>query len=385
MRAFLFLTFSLVACAAPVPGSRGIDFGIDPTFETGTTDDAAAAAVDLIDSTTHTLRIALPAGQDTRITDAILSAWRAGVDVEVVTDWDQQNDPGILDLMEAEVPLRLANDGLEYFEFALGRDVVFPSEDTVLSSSFICSDRIFFLIANDLGHVDERARFILSGNGQDFTDDLLKEHNQLFGGTDAVSTTAFANPAKSIADPRWLYRMHDGRGLELWFGPQQRLTKRIIDAIYRARANVRVLTDDLSNDGLARALQDKAGLGFDVEVIVGEQFGTNSSALARDFLNSSPDVVRRRIRGPNPTVVIIDTERARDGHYYPARVFSLSHDLVSAKRLYQGDPVKNDQLIDGVLWVVEDELHQGSPRRYSQPLRLAVDLYEDHFARSRGL
>lgn len=385
MRTFLLALPLFIACTAPEPGSRGIDFAVDPTFETGTEDDAALLAIDLIDSAQHTLRIALPAGEDTRITDAIITAWQAGVDVEVVTDWDQQTDPGILDLMEAEVPLKLANAGLEYFEFAIGRDVVYPSEDTILSSSFIAADRIYFVIANDLGHLDGRARLMISGNGQDFTDDLLKEHNQLFGGADATSTTAFSNPAKSIATPRWLYRMHDGRGLELWFGPQQRLTKRIIDAIYRARSNVRVLTDDLANEGLARALQHKAALGFDVEVIVGERFGQNSGAASLDFLRESSDVVRRQVDGPNPTVVIIDTDRARDGHTYPARVFALSHDLISAKRLYQGEPIRTDQLIDGVLWVVEDELHRGSPRRYSEPLRLAVDLYEDHYARSRGL
>jgi hypothetical protein len=149
-----------------------------------------------------------------------------------------------------------------------------------------------------------------------------------------------------------------------------------------ARSSVRVLTDDLANEGLIKALQDKAALGFDVEVVVGPSFGTNSSALARLFANTTPGVRKRRTSEPNPTVVILDAATARDGNAYPARVFSLSHDLISANRLYRGTPVRNDQLIDGVLWVVEDELHRATPSMRSEPLQLAVSLYEDHLARS---
>jgi len=384
MRASILWLTSLLAvgCAAPVPGARGVDFATDAAFLTGTEDDAATLAIDLIDSAENMLRIALPAGEDTRITDAILSAWQRGVDIEVVTDWDQQGDPGIVDLFEAEVPLRLANDGIAYFEFAIGQDITFPSEDTILSSSFVVADRIFWVIANDLGRLDGRGRHAVHGNGQDFGMDLMMEHNQLFGGTDAVATTAFSNPAKSIADPRWLYRLHDGRGLELWFGPQERCTKRIIDAVYMARSNVRILTDDLANEGLIQALQDKAALGFDVEVIVGEAFGSNSSALARAFATTTPGVRKRRTPFGNPTLVILDTEVARDGHPYPARVFALSHDLISANRLYRGTPVRNDQLIDGVLWVVEDELHRANANLRSDALREAIALYDDHLARA---
>lgn len=370
------------ACAAPIPGDRGVDFATDATFTAGDVDDASDLAVDLIDSAESTLQIALPAGQDTRITDAIVGAWQAGVDVEVVTDWDQREDPGIVDLMGAGVPVQLASAGIAYFEFAINQDITFESEDTILSSSFIVADRIYFLVANDLGHLDGRGRLAVHGNGQDFANDLQKEHTQLFGGTDATATTAFSNPAKSIADPRWLYRMHDGRGLELWFGPQERCTKRIIDAIYMARSDVRVLTDDLANEGLIKALQDKAALGFEVEVIVGEGFGQNNSALARLFANSTPDVRKRRTSFSNPTVVILDTGIARDDNAYPARVFSLSHDLISADRLYRGEAVRNDQIIDGVLWVVEDELHGGDPAERGETLSEAMTLYDDHLDRS---
>jgi hypothetical protein len=381
MRTLLPLLVGL-GCAAPIPGSRGADFATDASFLYGSEDEISALAVDVIDSADTSLRIALPAGEDTRVTDAILSAFQAGLDVEVVTDWDRREDAGIAALIDAGIPVTLADDGIAYFEFSINEDIVFSSEDTILSSAFVVADEQRFVIANDLGHLDGRDRHATWGDGQDFANDLVKEHNQLFGGTDAVARTAFSNPAKSIADPRWLYRLHDGRGLELWFGPQERCTKRIIDAVYRARSNVRVLTDDLANEGLILALQDKAKLGFDVEVIVGPSFGTNSSALARLFANDARDVRKRRTDDSNPTIVILDTEPARDGQVYPARVFALSHDLISANRLYRGTPVRNDQLIDGVLWVVEDELHRATPAARSEALAGAIELYEAHLSAS---
>ena len=95
--------------------------------------------------------------------------------------------------------------------------------------------------------------------------------------------TAFSNMQKSIADNRWLYRTQSSLDLEVWLGPQERLTKRIIDAVYGARSSVRVLTNDFANEGLTQALQAKAGHGFNVQVIVGPGMRGSNSALSRFF------------------------------------------------------------------------------------------------------
>ena len=57
--------------------------------------------------------------------------------------------------------------------------------------------------------------------------------------------------------------------MEIWLGPQERLIKRVTDAVYSSRSDVRILTNELADGGLAKALQAKSADGFDVQVVVG--------------------------------------------------------------------------------------------------------------------
>jgi len=379
------LALLLVGCAEP-----DLDAMFTQTTVTsGTRDDVVTAVDDLLLTAEDSVRVALPAGQDTAITDRIVAAWNDGLDVEVTTDFDQVDDPGIQDLLDAGIPVTRTNDGIEYFEFVLGDDVAWDSMDTILSTSFVVVDDMRFVAVNDLGFDHEGTRIILEGRGQDVCDDLVKEHNQLMGNgvdaADATSTTAFDNQAKSIADPRWRYPLRTGAHLEVWFGPQERVTKRIIDAVYAARSDVHVLTDEFANEGLTKALQDKAELGFEVEVVVGPRFGETSERLARLLAQETPDVDKSRVTDERvPTIVLIDLYEARDGWTYPAKAFVLSHDLYSAERLYRSSPVITDQLIDGVLYVFEDADRAG-PDDVSDEVQTLVDVFEDHRSRAGGL
>lgn len=373
------------ACAAPDVG----DFYTTVDVSTGGRADAALAVADLAASAEDSLHVALPAGVDTEVTDPLVAAWDDGLDVEVVTDTDQREDAGIVDLVDAGIPVTFSNDGIDYFEFSINADVSWTSNDTTLSTSFVVADRLRFVAASDLGWDHDGMRVIIQGQGEDLADDLLKEHNQLHGyagqSSDSVSETAYSNTAKSIADPRWMYPLGTGSIMEVWFGPQERVTKRIIDAVYSAKSDVRVLTDDLANEGLVKALQDKAELDFDVEVTVGPAFGTSTSALSRLLEREADDVDKRRVEtGRNPTIVLVDFGVARDGNTYPAKAFVLSHDLYSAERLFRGSEVITDQLIDGVLYVFEDPQHAGDPDSWLPELRTLHDAYEAHAAMAKG-
>lgn len=375
---------ALGACAQPDLDAMFTQLNV----EAGGRAEATATVVDLIDSADDTVHMALPAGEDTAITDALVAAYNDGLDVEVTTDFDQVDDPGIQALLDAGVPTTRTNDGIEYFEFVLGVDVAWDSADTILSSSFVVVDRLEFAAANDLGFDHDGTRVILTGRGEDITDDLVKEHNQLMGNgqdaADSTSTTAFDNQAKSIADPRWRYPLQSGSHVEVWFGPQERVTKRIIDAVYAARSDVRILTDDFANEGLTKAMQDKAGLGFDVEIVVGPRWGSTNSALARLLATTTPDVRKSKVTdGRVPTVVIVDAGVARDGKRYPTRAYFLSHDLYSAERLYRGSPATTDQLIDGVLFVVEDAV--SGRDEVSPELQVFLDVFNEHADRAGGL
>lgn len=318
-------------------------------------DAVVAAFVDLADVASDSLHVALPAGESIALGEAILDAWDRGVEVEVVTDVDRADDAAIDLLLQSEVPVTLADDGIQYFDFNQNVDVSWTSEQTIMSHAFAVADRQRIVAANRAGFLGDEPRVLFRLEGEEIVEDILTEHNQVFGGADAVATTAFDGMAKSVADARWLYRTQSDLDLQIWFGPQERLTKRVIDQVYAARANVWVMTDDFANEGLAKALQDKAAWGFDVKVVVGPGFGSTSSLLS-NLLRQTPDVEKVQVTdaGHLPTIVLVDFQNARDGLKHTSYAYVLTHDLYSAARIYRGAEVVNDQLIDGALWVVSD-------------------------------
>jgi phosphatidylserine/phosphatidylglycerophosphate/cardiolipin synthase-like enzyme len=346
-------------------------------------DGATDKLIRLVDRARDTLRIALPYGQDTVLAEAIIDAWDRGIDVQVVTDvdlaTDPTTDPAIAQILSAGVPTTLADGEVEYFDFALNIDVSWRSQETIMSHGYVIADRDEALVGTGVGQTAPGERVLLALTGEPILEDLLSEHNQVFGGADATSPTAYDGMAKSIADYRWNYQTRSDVMLEIWFSPQERTTKRLIDAVYGARSSVRVLTDEMTNDGLSRALQEKASTGFDVEVIVGPRFGLTSEDLADDLRFETPDVRKRRITEATPvipTLVLVDY----DTQQTEAKAHILTHDLYSAKRIdgFQRTVV-NDQLIDGTLFVLRDA-DEPSPE-----LEALADVYKRYEAISEAL
>lgn len=377
------LLLALAGCSNGDPETSDLFHAVQIQVPT-TAAEADAFFVDLADSATTTLDVALPALETTTITDALVAAHDRGVEVAVVTDFDRQDDPGVAALIEAGIPLTLADDGITYFDFNIKRDVAWTSEQTIMSHAFAIADSARAVAATSAGVDGPGSRVVLEIRGEDLVADLGIEHNQVFGGTDATATTAFDSAAKSIADFRWSYPTTSDHRLELWLGPQERLTKRIIDATYKAKSSVWVLTDDFVNEGLLAALQAKGAHGFDVRLVTGPNLdGRNDPNLFRFYQglrNDTPEVDKHRICDPVvvPTVVLIDYEPARNGVQYTSRAFVLSHDLYSAARLYNSTEVVNDQLIDGNLWVFDD---YDAP---SGPMEVLQGVFEDHLSRATG-
>lgn len=354
-------------------------------FEAVVVDDEEAAGdafVAVVQRAERTLDVAVPHLTDGFLTDAIIERFEAGVDVRVASDIDQASDSGIRALQEAGVPLRLGDGGITYFDFALNQDVAWSSEQVIMSHAFAIADQLHVVNATAVGGSSPARQIVLNMRGEDLAWDMGLEHTQVFGGSDATALTAFSAPAKSIADARWHYPTESDAPVELWFGPQERVTKRVIDAVYTARKSVRVMSNELVNEGMALALQEKARWGFRVEAIVGPEFGTTSQPLARLVTNGTPDVDKRRFTdAPDlPTLILIDIEGGVDT---APRAFVLSHDLYSAARLFRNAEVVTDQLIDGNLFVITDVDYRvdDDPGSVLQPL---VDTWFDHLDRSGG-
>ena len=348
----LFPLLALFSCQTPEMGDSFNQISVDVATSP---EDASAAFVKLIDGAKKSLHVAIPVGEDVAIATALVAAHERGVAVEVITDIDQASDPGIVLLSDNFVPLTLADAGLTYFEFNINADVSFSSEACEMSHAYVVADRKKAISGTSAGHAGAGDTVLFHAQGEQIIEDMLSEHLQVFGGIDAVSTTAYDSLAKSITDVRYRYPTQTDLDVEVWFGPQERLTKRVIDAVYGARASVHILTNELANDGLIRALEVKGQDGFNVRVIVGPNFGLTSARVKRLYEDAVGFEKLRSTRGDViPTVVIVDYNKARDGKKYKTQVMVISHDLFSASRLVGGQPITNDQLIDGTMWTLVD-------------------------------
>jgi len=359
MRTVLSLV-ALSACSPPDAGQlrNQVDLLVDA-------DDAATTQrfIDTIDSAEETLQIALPQNPeegaipdfDPALGDAIISAANRGVEVEVISDVDAEDDPVVEALDDAGITMRLADPSIAYFEFATNEDVGWASHDVMMSHAFVLADTTRYVNANRLGGLDGQ-RVVFQGQNEDLGLDVSSEFQQILGGTDCAAMNAYSSSMKNIADNRWRYGTPTDADLEMWFGPQERLIKRIIDSVYGARVSVKVLTDEFANDGLAAALQAKAEDGFDISVVVGPRYNAEVCGAAQPgevLFEETDDVFKQHITDniSVPTIVLVDIE---GGNNTTRRAYVLSHDLVSAGRYYRGNEVRNDQLIDGNLWVIDD-------------------------------
>jgi hypothetical protein len=313
----------------------------------------------------------MPNGEDTELADALIDAYVSGLTVEVITDIDLRDTPAVAALRDADVPVTLADGEIAYFDFNINSEVVFDSSVCVMSHSWVVADSARIVSGNRMGSLDDGTHVTFAVEGEELVEDMLWEHNQVFGGIDATAVTAFDANAKSTTDPRWGYMTDQPVQLGVWFGPQERLLKRVIDAIYSARVNVRIVTDTLDNPEIIKALQDKAFWGVDVEVVVGQNFSPTDARL-RDQYNDAVDVrwYQTTTSHPLPTIVVVDTEPDDVGKWSTVRGMVLTHGLLSASRVYRGTPIPSDQLVDGTLWTLE-QTQEPDPE-----LLLLLDAYQ---------
>lgn len=370
--------FVLTACNA-APGVEDMFHSVALSTP-GTAAEADSAFVDLIEGAETSLHVALSSIEDAAITDALREANGRGVLVELVIDGDSANAASA-ELEEAGVLVSLTDVGVGYFDFAINADVSWSSDKTIMSHNFAIADKRRFVVSTEAGRLGDGTRLQFVGRGEDLIRDLLTEHNQLMGGVDATSLTAFSAPAKSTADSRWMYPIDAAANFELWLGPQERVTKRIIDATYSAMGSVWVVTDDLANEGLIYALQQKAAAGFDVRVVVGPNYASSYAPLTREFTNNTPAVQKRQVQDEVvPTMVLVDYAPSPfDGRMRERKAFILSHDLYSASRLYSGVEIVSDQYIDGALWVLTDYNEREGMLDELAPV------FEDYFQRGGAL
>lgn len=190
-----------------------------------------------------------------------------------------------------------------------------------------------------------------------------REFRQMHGGVFSTTLSVYNGPLKSITQSTPLYYTDKGP-LRIQFNPQERLVKNVIDEVYRAKASVFIMTEEITNPFLLDALEYKRDNGFKVEVLVsarqdGGRMRDRVMALGARQAPASVDHL--------PTVVVIDQERDRTGQRRPRIAQVLSHPLWRSAAYETRVTSPNDQVfiypadtfIDGNMWEI---LEQGSYR-----------------------
>jgi len=344
---------------------------------------------------------------DDDVANALIAAHKAGAAVRVVGDADFESDSGFVLLAAAGVPIVFGDGELRYlpdptispildncgyssrgdkvvcpasgmnvFAPLSNGEMVRPSDYNLMSHSFIrIGERVVWNFASPLdGSTTIPLAFRI--DGERFSESFEREFNQLYANVFSISIDVYNGPNKSGVqyDPAYLTEFGE---VYLRFSPQDRVTKTVIDEVYKARASVFIMTDTLSEDFLLDALEYKKNNGFDVRLVV-NQNAQDPDALARlsalgvKFAPASLDYV--------PTVVILDTEPTRRGDIEFQRAHVASHPLwkTAPFAIYFNEPndevevYKSDYFADGVMWSLT-----AYPNQVNPPLNCIKKLFND--------
>jgi hypothetical protein len=294
---------------------------------------------------------------------ALVAAHERGVDVRVAGDVDKRLQQGFRMLEDAGVPTQYGNGELD-FELEPTRNATASGDQTRVTHNFVVVDSRQVVSVSG-GFLEGRPNVYQLGFeatseeiGHDFEDEAI----QLTGGVFATTYDNFNGVVKSDVNNRRYYRTENGI-LEVYFGPQERLIKRVIDATYNAKASVFVVGEAFENQFLAEALRYKAMNGFEVAMVLdaaSEGESPIAELLASDFDDIRGDDVLPDVRYRSDiqqNVVIIDANASpHDGKVHATKVFVLSEPLVASSgfvrvgNIYEGRTA--DALMDANMWAL---------------------------------
>jgi hypothetical protein len=371
---------------------------ISPTEDPGNTFVATsgleALVVGSISRAKRTVDAAFEDLHSTAVAQALIDAQSRGVRVRIVGDADHADHPGMALLLStlgdaaSGGAVRLGNGALTYN----------PQPTSIVSRSGDMNR-----MTHNFVIVDERELINLSGGfpppdrdplqlalafvSQDIPRDFGDEFDQMHAGVFATTLDLFNGPLKSNSNPRVTYPNNEG-DLELFFGPQERIIKRIIDEVYAARASIYIAAEALSNTALAEALAYKHATGFSVRILISRdglsepnsQVEFLRAALSKPRLVNHPRVGLSDIQVIDDlalNLVLIDAEPSPvDNQFYLTKALSPSQPLIDAiPFLTIGGaliPQTADVFCDSNMWVINQYAGKLDPRVTDLSLFLAA-------------
>lgn len=316
--------------------------------------------------------------QDPAIADALVSAHKRGVEVRIVADEDHKSDVGF-GMLEAAGMKPVYGDGeLAYLpeptitsllQFCQKRPdmvsctkgvtepgdiegmMVRPGNFNLMSHTFFVIDEM--QVWNITTPMTTKNTVWLGFNllNEEIARSFEREFRQMHGGVFSTTLSIYNGPLKSNIQRTPLYFTDQGT-IKIQFNPQERLLKNVIDEVYRAKASVFVMTEDLSNQFLIDALEYKKNNGFDVKVVIGKSQGPSMQARV-DALGAKKAAVGMDFL---PTMIVIDQDKDRRGKTNPRIVQLLSHPL------YRGSAfeIESRKPDDIVRWYRSDSFTDGN-------------------------
>jgi hypothetical protein len=308
------------------------------------------------------LSVAFESFESERVAEAMIAARDRGVRVRFVGDADLQDQAGVRRLLAADIDA-VFGDGPFSYSPEPNSIVSRAGEHNQMAHNFVVADEreVITLSGGLFGEEVHQVglRITSEDMGKDFTD----EFNQMHAGVFATTLSAFNGPIKSITNDRYFYPTNDGV-LQVFYGPQERLLKRVIDELYAARASVFIIAESFTNEFIDDALRYKAMNGFEVGVVVDEE-GAAAPFSQVERLRDDFDGIRgqgeplpsiRTRPGIRQTVIIIDADASPiNGERYETKIMVLNQPLVASLSFVDGPRTEArpaDAFTDGAMWML---------------------------------
>ena len=346
-------------------------------------DKQRAQLIDDIENADELVEAALSTLDDPEVVQALVEASQSGVDVRIVGDWDRREAAGFKTLENNDVFPVFGDGELNYLpeptlSSVLGQCRMFEDEQYKVCFSgneqgTMVRPGNFNIMSHDFFIIDERTVWTtppLDGQGRDWVGwriessklayDYGREFQQMHGGVFASTLDVYNGPVKSTNDYNIRYHTDKGQ-MKVWFNPQERLLKQVIDQLYKAKSSVWIMSDNLTNPFLLDALEYKNDNGFDVRLLINpdtQATGEPKSRLEALGVRWAADRYDHL-----PTVILLDSEPDRTGRPRPRSVLGLSHALLrgSPFEVDYKDEVDDeviiypaDLFVDGNLWQLEE-------------------------------
>jgi phosphatidylserine/phosphatidylglycerophosphate/cardiolipin synthase-like enzyme len=283
----------------PAPGAAEPPLSSQPPLQVYFTEPgdavqpAEAELVRAIDEARFTIDVASYNFNLWSVRQALLRAWRRGVEVRVLVDSDHLLEPEVGDLIEGGIPvLGDGGPGLMHHKFVVidGLDTWTGSMNLTYGSARVDHNNWMRLRSKEVAQ-DFRREF----------EEMVLE--QRFG------------PA-SRADTPHPYLLLNGTEVEVLFSPDDRVAARLVSLLRGARQRIDVMAYSFTSDALGEALVSRAQDGVNVRGVFDQGQATASGAEFSRLRQAGLDVRLDQSEGLlHHKVIVIDGETVVTGSY----------------------------------------------------------------------